>query len=271
MWLPASIGLSRYRGHREPSPAERAPPGSKEPPSKRHVPIDVRPTVCRNPSIDVSMPIVCQDLVMSNESGNWKNTTHDWAKEVDVEHLESIRRDPPFDSPKRALHLILEVLAYPADEASDQGGGIAKITLHPDGSISVADNGRGTDTRTDVHGRTIRKPVMATKDLRFFDSTDAPILPDGQMRRGMSVVAALSTWLVHTNRRTRGSWTQRYEHGIPRTGLSPLPDDGTTGTTVHFLADQSFTQGVQISASELETLSQTLAPVLSVEVQDFRS
>lgn len=217
------------------------------------------------------MPIVCQDLAMSKESGIWLSTTHDWAMEVDVGHLELIRSNPPADSRMRALHLLLEVLAYPADEASDQGGGSALVTLHSDGSISVADNGRGTDTRTDVHGRTIRKPVMATKDLRFFDSADAPMLPDGQARRGMSVVAALSTWLVHTNRRTHGSWTQRYEHGVPVTDLTSIPDDGTTGTTVHFLPDQSIAQGVKISKSELETLSRVLAPVLSVEGQDRRS
>jgi DNA gyrase subunit B len=50
----------------------------------------------------------------------------------------------------------------------------------------------------------------------------------------MSVVAALSEWLVHTNRRQDGSWTQRYEHGIPVTDLVPVADNGTTGTTVHF-------------------------------------
>jgi DNA gyrase/topoisomerase IV subunit B len=37
-------------------------------------------------------------------------------------------------------------------------------------------------------------------------------------RRGISVVAALSEWLVHTNRRRDDAWTQRYEHGIPSAG-----------------------------------------------------
>ncbi|MFE3584908.1 hypothetical protein [Streptomyces vinaceus] len=50
----------------------------------------------------------------------------------------------------------------------------------------------------------------------------------------MSVVAALSEWLVHTNRRADGSWVQRYEHGVPVTGLTAVPDDGSTGTTVRF-------------------------------------
>lgn len=51
----------------------------------------------------------------------------------------------------------------------------------------------------------------------------------------MSVVAALSQWLFHTNNRHNGSWTQRYEHGMPVTDLLAIPDSDATGTTVRFL------------------------------------
>ncbi|WP_235926173.1 ATP-binding protein [Actinokineospora pegani] len=166
---------------------------------------------------------------------DWRNTTHDWAGTVDTAHLEAIRAARAEVAPGGVRHLVLEVLAYAADEAESRGGGTAVVTRHADGSISVTDDGRGTDTRVDAAGRTVKKPVMATKDLRFFDHPAAATLPDGCPRRGMSVVAALSEWLVHTNRRVNGSWTQRYEHGVPVTGLTPIPDDGTTGTTVHFL------------------------------------
>ncbi|MGZ4635628.1 hypothetical protein [Oryzihumus sp.] len=76
---------------------------------------------------------------------------------------------------------------------------------------------------------------MATRDLRFFGSLATEALPEGHPRRGISVVAALTAWLVHTNHRGTGSWTQRYEHGIPVTGLEPVAARPTTGTTVHFL------------------------------------
>ncbi|MFC8537126.1 ATP-binding protein [Streptomyces sp. NPDC057249] len=164
----------------------------------------------------------------------WRNTTHDWAAEVDHAHLEAVRRAPGTYAPGGVRHLVLEVLAYAADEAEATGAGRALVTLHTDGSVSVTDDGRGTDTRRDAAGRPVKKPVMATKDLRFFDAPDAPLLPDGHPRRGMSVVAALSDRLIHTNRRADGSWTQRYEHGVPVTDLDPVPDDGTTGTRVHF-------------------------------------
>lgn len=55
-------------------------------------------------------------------------------------------------------HLILEVLAYAADEAESTGrAGRGIVTLHADGSVSVADDGRGTDTRVDAAGRVIKK------------------------------------------------------------------------------------------------------------------
>jgi DNA gyrase subunit B len=47
----------------------------------------------------------------------WKNTTHDWSRDVDVAHLERIRHDPARFAPGGVTHLVLEVLAYAADEA----------------------------------------------------------------------------------------------------------------------------------------------------------
>jgi DNA gyrase subunit B len=189
---------------------------------------------------------------MRDSRTSWENTTHDWAAIVDHEHLAQIREQSATYAPGGVEHLILEVLAYAADEAESAGrAGRGIVTLRADGSVSVADDGRGTDTRVDPAGRVIKKPVMATKDGRFFDHPDAETLPDGHARRGMSVVAALSKWLIHTNRRTDGSWTQTYEHGVPTTDLTPAADDGTTGTTVHFQPDMAILMSLGVMASEL--------------------
>ncbi|WP_217708829.1 hypothetical protein [Nonomuraea rhodomycinica] len=189
---------------------------------------------------------------------------------MDAEHLSQIRRNPAVLAPGGVRHLVLEVLAYAADEAESGGGGRCVVILHPDGSMSVADDGRGTDTRVDDQGQVVKKPVMASKDLRFFDNSDAPLLPDGHPRRGMSVVAAFSVWLVHTNRRRGGAWTQRYEHGVPVTGLTPISDDGTTGTTVHFLPDGHLGEPGEGLAGELVGFAGQWG-MLSVEVDDRRS
>ncbi|MFE2139564.1 ATP-binding protein, partial [Streptomyces sp. NPDC059466] len=174
---------------------------------------------------------------MDGSRSSWVNTTHDWAGSVDADHFRRIREGAAEFAPDGLRHLVLEIVAYAADEAASRGDGRCVVTLHADGSVSVKDDGRGTDTRVDEHGQVVKKPVMATKDLRFFDFPEAERLPDGHPRRGMSVVAALSEWLIHTNRRLDGSWTRRYEHGIPVTDLEPVETDGTTGTCVRFLPD----------------------------------
>lgn len=195
-----------------------------------------------------------------------QNTTHDWASTVDVEHLSAIRDRPALHAPGGLLHLILEVIAYPVDEALHAGAGHCTVNLLADGSVSVTDDGRGTDMRRDADGVLVKKPVMATKDLRFFDHPHAQMLPDGHPRRGMSVVAALSTWLVHTNRREHGAWTQRYEHGIPVTDLVPITGNGRTGTTVRFMADPTLLEHTSVSAAQLSGFS--WPPVLAVDIHD---
>lgn len=196
------------------------------------------------------------------------NSSHEWAHEVDVDHLAHVREHPTIFAPGGVLHLILEAMAYPGDEAEFNGSGGCVVTLNPDGSVSVADDGRDTDIRLDDRGRPVKKPVMATRDLRFFDSSDTELLPDGHPRRGMSVVAASSEWLIHTNRRLNGAWTQRYEHGIPVTELAPIGEDGSTGTTVCFRPDRVQHTG-ELSAAELARLAASW-PHLSVDVEDRR-
>lgn len=187
-----------------------------------------------------------------NSRAGWVNTTHDWAGSVDQEHLQQIRSDPARYAPDGLIHLVLEVIAYPEDEAESAGRrGICTITLRADGSIAIEDDGRGTDTRVDEHGRLIKKPIMATQDLRFFANPTSPLLPDGHPRRGISVVAALSDRLVHTNRRLNGSWTQRYEHGLPVTDLEPVESTPITGTTIHFHPDPAYVPGDNLTAGDL--------------------
>ena len=148
-------------------------------------------------------------------------TTHDWASTVDADHLVAIRARAQDLAPSGALHLLLEVLAYAADEASVCGRGSCRVTLHRDCWVSVADDGRGTDTRFDERGQPVKRPVMSTPDVSFLEASDPPLLPEGDPRRGMSVVAALSAWLLHGNRRSDGAWTQRYRYGVPDTDLRP--------------------------------------------------
>jgi DNA gyrase subunit B len=191
--------------------------------------------------------------------------THDWSEPVDLGHLEEIRRDARALAPGGPLHLALEVLAYPVDEAAEGTTTRIRVVLHADGSVSVADDGRGTETRVDADGVARVKPIMATKDLRFYGRDDAPLLPDGHRRSGISVVAALSDWVVHTNRRVDGAWQQRFEHGVPQGVLEPLPERQRSGTVVHFRPDAALVPGV-IGADDLRRAAIAYAATVPVEV-----
>ena len=192
----------------------------------------------------------------------WTNTTHDWQASVDRAHLLLIGREPDSFAPGGVRHLLHEVLAYVADEvkAIDGGSPRCDVALLVDGSLCVRDYGRGTDTRHDEDGRVVRKPVMATKDLRFFNVPEGPTLPDGHPRKGMSVVSALSEWLLHENRRLDGGWGQRYQRGVPLDNLVELAPDGSTGTLVHLLPKKGL---LPLSERDLASLH-TAWPLLDI-------
>ncbi|WP_020389577.1 ATP-binding protein [Kribbella catacumbae] len=174
-------------------------------------------------------------------------TTHEWTHAPDAAHIAAIRADPARYSRGGLAHLVLEVVAYPVDEAEAGTTNRVLVTLHGDGSISVEDNGRGTNVFFDENG----KPIMATRDIRFFDNPEAELLPDGLPRSGMSVVAALSSWLIHENRRLDGAWTRRYEHGLPESALTEVAAGPHTGTVVHFHPDPEVFGDQSLSPEDL--------------------
>lgn len=193
----------------------------------------------------------------------WTTHTHVWVTRVDHAHLDAVRAN---HSTLSVEHLILEAVAY-ADEEAVARGITGNVTISiSDDQVSVDDDGRGTDTRFTDDGRIIRKPVMSTQDVRFFGCVDAPLLPDGEPRRGMSVVAALSETLTHENHRTTGSWIQDYSFGVPDEELREIPYRGSTGTLVSFSAGNT----ASLDLSRMSGLCAGFTDI-RVEIHDHRS
>jgi topoisomerase-4 subunit B len=193
-------------------------------------------------------------------------TTHDWSEPVDVRHIEAVLREARRWVDCGIEHLVLEVLAYAVDEAAEGSTRSIDVLLGSDGSIVVADDGRGTDTRQDVDGTWQVKPIMSTADLRFYGVADAPLLADGHARSGMSVVAACSSWLQHTNLRSDSAWSARYESGMPVGAPAPIPVAGTTGTSVRFRPDPRLFGDRRVDVSAMRAMVDRIDTPASIRV-----
>ncbi len=166
------------------------------------------------------------------------------AKDITVlEGIEAVRKRPGMyigSTGARGLHhLVYEVVDNSVDEAIAGHCDKVMVTLHPDNSCTVADNGRGIPT--DMHKKE-KKPaaevVLTTLHAggKFGDGGGYKV-SGGLHGVGVSVVNALSEKLLLEIRRDGHVWTQNYSRGKPKTQFKKGKAAKSTGTTVTFLPD----------------------------------
>lgn len=175
-----------------------------------------------------------------------------------LEGLEPVRKRPGMyigsTGPRGLHHLVYEVVDNSVDEALAGYCQQIQVALHPDGSVSVVDDGRGIPT--DIHpatGKSALETVMTVLHAGGKFGGGGYKVSGGLHGVGISVVNALSEWVEVTVWRDRRTHTQRFERGAPQGDLVVSPNaDGRTGTSVHFKPDaQIFTTDTQFDFDTL--------------------
>src|SRR5437762_8678362 len=192
--------------------------------------------------------------------------------------LEAVRRRPAMYigsvSSRGLHHLVYEVVDNSVDEALAGHCTRIDVTVQPDNSITVVDNGRGIPV--DIH-KTEKKPgvevarTMLRAGGRFDKSTYR--VSGGLHGVGVSVVNALSekldVWVDRDGKRHH----MAFEHGDTKTKLDVIGKAKGTGTTVWFKPDTSIFTETRFDHATLATRLRELAFLnkgLAISLKDER-
>ncbi len=165
------------------------------------------------------------------------------AKDITVlEGLEPVRLRPGMyigSTGARGLHhLVFEVVDNSVDEALAGRADLVEVTLHPDNSVTISDNGSGipVDVMAD-QGLPAVTVVLTKLHAGGKFGGEGYKVSGGLHGVGVSVVNALSAWLRVEVRRDGKSYVQEFSRGEPTTELKQTGTTKESGTTISFLPD----------------------------------
>lgn len=161
-----------------------------------------------------------------------------------LEGLEAVRKRPGMyigsTSSKGLHHLVYEVVDNSVDEALAGHCTHIEVSINPDGSVTVADNGRGIPVAMHKVGKPAVEVVLTVLHAGGKFGGDGYPISGGLHGVGISVVNALSEWTKIEVKRDGYVHTISFARGVtvaPLEKIRPLEVGEETGTKVTFLPD----------------------------------
>ena len=163
---------------------------------------------------------------------SWPKTIYT-AKDITVlEGLEPVRLRPGMyigSTGQRGLHhLVYEVVDNSVDEALAGRNDRIEVTLHPDHSVTVRDWGHGipVDVMQDQHLPALTVVLTKLHAGGKFGGGGYKV-SGGLHGVGVSVVNALSEWLVAEVRRDGKAYRQEFARGVPQGDMEMVGEAAT--------------------------------------------
>ena len=151
-------------------------------------------------------------------------------------------------------HLVYEVVDNSVDEALAGYCDTVTVTIHPDDSVTVIDNGRGIPVaKMEKEDKSALEVVLTVLHAGGkFGEGGGYKVSGGLHGVGVSVVNALSDELNVTVKRDGYEWKQSYVRGAPQGPMVQGAETTETGTTIHFRPDADVFETLSFEYSTLE-------------------
>ncbi|SDB16575.1 type IIA DNA topoisomerase subunit B [Butyrivibrio sp. INlla16] len=190
------------------------------------------------------------------------NNNYDASSITVLEGLEAVRMRPGMYigsvSTRGLNHLVYEIVDNAVDEHLAGYCSQITVTLNPDGSATVEDNGRGIPVGMHAKGITAERVVLTMLHAGGKFDNAAYKTSGGLHGVGSSVVNALSTWLKVQVKTDGQIYEDAYERGVPTVKLKdgllePVGKTREHGTTISFLPDPTIFEKTRFREEDIKS------------------
>lgn len=218
-------------------------------------------------------------MANSIDKNNTKVTsTYDESRIQVLEGLDPVRKRPGMyigSTDEHGLHhLVSEIVDNSVDEALAGYCDKIIVDINKDGSCSVADNGRGIPTGIHKTEKISAVEVVLTKLHAGGKFGNGGYKVSGGLHGvGLSVVNALSEWLVVEVHQNGKKYLQNYNRGIPQRSLQEIGKADDTGTKIIFMPDSEIFETTVFVYDTLRTRLREVAYLnkgLTIVLNDYR-